>query len=291
MFKINPFSYSPSEDYKFTIIPNSNKNTFKPTESKKIEKNITINFEYVKSIYNSLINSDIIIRDFKLSCGTKEYKAFILCIDGMVNTNLINNYILKPLMLKNLTNTFNSFEINNSNLGNINQSVVKKIKKFDLEEYVYDRLILQNSVKKQKDFTQIFDGVNSGNCALFIDTIPTAFDIDVKGLQQRTVDKPVNENIIKGPQESFVENIRNNTGLIRRIINNEDLIIENVEVGKITKTKIAICYLKEIANDNLVSEVKFRINNLEVDSLLSSGQLEQLIEDNDKMRDSADTFN
>ena len=114
-----------------------------------------------------------------------------------------------------------------------------------------------------------------------------AFDIDVKGLQQRNVDKPVNENIIKGPQEAFVENIRNNTGLLRRIINNENLIIENIEVGKITKTKVAVCYLKDIANDNLVSEVKFRINNLKIDSLLSSGQLEQLIEDNDKMRNSA----
>ena len=83
-----------------------------------------------------------------------------------------------------------------------------------------------------------------------------------------------------------MENIRNNTALIRRIINTEDLIIENISVGKITKTKVAVCYLKSIANDNLVSEVKFRINNLKIDSLLSTGELEQLIEDNDKMRNS-----
>ena len=49
---------------------------------------------------------------------------------------------------------------------------------------------------------------------------------------------------------------------------------------------MAVCYLHNIANDNLVAEVKFRINNLEIDSLLSTGQLEQLIEDNDKMRNS-----
>lgn len=49
---------------------------------------------------------------------------------------------------------------------------------------------------------------------------------------------------------------------------------------------MAVCYLNNIANDNLVAEVKFRINNLEIDSLLSTGQLEQLIEDNDKMRNS-----
>ena len=163
---------------------------------------------------------------------------------------------------------------------------VTKIKKFDLENYIYQNLIPQNSVKRYQDFAEIFDGINSGNCALFVDTIDVAFDIDVKGLQQRNVDKPVAENIIKGPQESFVENIRNNTALLRRIINTEDFVIENIAVGKITKTKVAVCYLHNIANDNLVAEVKFRINNLEIDSLLSTGQLEQLIEDNDKMRNS-----
>ena len=171
------------------------------------------------------------------------------------------------------------------NLDENNKKIsVTKIKKFDLEDYIYQNLIPQNSVKRYQDFAKIFDGINSGNCALFVDTIDVAFDIDVKGLQQRNVDKPVAENIIKGPQEAFVENIRNNTALIRRIINTEDLIIENISVGKITKTKVAVCYLKSIANDNLVSEVKFRINNLKIDSLLSTGELEQLIEDNDKMR-------
>ena len=289
MFKINPFSYAPSEEYIFNIVPNSNKNTFEPTKEKNIEKKIEQNYKYIESIYNTLISSDIVIRDFSLSCGEKKYKAFIVYIDGMVNTNLINNFILKPLMQCNIKN-YNEFlmqETNESNSEKDNQIFIKKVEKFNLENYIYENLIPQNSVKKYQDFTQIIDGINSGNCALFVDTISTAFDLDVKGLQQRQVDKPVNENIIKGPQESFVENIRNNTALIRRIINNEDLVIENISVGKITKTKIAVCYLKNITNDNLVAEVKFRINNLEIDSLLSTGQLEQLIEDNDKMRDPA----
>ena len=170
--------------------------------------------------------------------------------------------------------------------SNKNNLTVKKIKPINIEEYIYKNLIPQNSIKKYEEFTKIFDGINSGNCALFIDTLSVGFDLDVKGLQQRSVDKPANENIIKGPQEAFVENIRNNTALLRRIINNENLVIENISIGNITKTKTAVCYLKDIANDNLVSEVKFRLNNLKIDSLISTGQLEQLIEDNDKMRNS-----
>ncbi|MCI9177090.1 MAG: spore germination protein [Clostridia bacterium] len=121
-----------------------------------------------------------------------------------------------------------------------------------------------------------------GNCLLFIDTLPIAFNIDVKGFKQREISTPNNEIIIKGPQEAFVENIRTNTSLLRRMINNENLIIENIKVGSLSKTNCAICYIQNIANTDLVAEVKYRISNLEIDSLLSSGELEQLIEEDNK---------
>ena len=79
-----------------------------------------------------------------------------------------------------------------------------------------------------------------GNCVLFVETLDIAFDIDVKGFKQRSVDTPNNEIVIKGPHEAFVENLRTNTSLIRRIVNNENLIIENLQVGKITKTNCAV---------------------------------------------------
>ena len=70
--------------------------------------------------------------------------------------------------------------------------------------------------------------------------------------------------------------------MIRRMVNNENLVIENSTVGTVSKTKCAICYIKDIANNNLVSEVKYRINNLDIDYIISSGQLEELIKENSK---------
>ena len=110
-----------------------------------------------------------------------------------------------------------------------------------------------------------------------------AFDIEVKGFKQRSVDSGGNEIIKKDTHEAFVENIRTNTSLIRRIVNNENLVIENLEVGKITKTKCAVCYMQDITNSDIVNEVKYRLNNLEIDSLLSSGELEQLIADSNHL--------
>lgn len=112
--------------------------------------------------------------------------------------------------------------------------------------------------------------------------VGTAFCIETKGFEGRSVSEPITESIVRGSQEAFVENIRTNTSMLRKIVNNEHLIIEETEVGKISKTKVAICYIDNIANDDLVAETKYRINNLNIDYLLSSGQLEQFIKDNPK---------
>ena len=115
-----------------------------------------------------------------------------------------------------------------------------------------------------------------GNCALFVDTLNIAFNIEVKGFKQRNVDSPKTEIVIHGPHEAFVENIRTNTSLLRRIVNNENLIIENIEVGKVTKTKCAVCYIRNITNSDLVNEIKYRLNNLEIDSLVSARRIRSI---------------
>ena len=112
--------------------------------------------------------------------------------------------------------------------------------------------------------------------------IDICFISDVKGFEKRNIDKPQNEIVIRGSQEAFVETIRTNTSMIRRLVNNENLVIENTSVGVVSKTQCAICYIKDIANNSLVSEVKYRVNNLDIDYIISSGQLESLIKENSK---------
>ena len=138
-------------------------------------------------------------------------------------------------------------------------------------------------MKKVSTFKDTFSSVNIGDCALFVDSLDVAFVFDVKGFESRSISEPKNEIVVRGSQESFVEKLRTNTSMIRRLISNENLIIENTSVGKVSKTKIAICYIKDIANNDLVAEVKYRINNLSIDSIISSGQLEQLIQDNNSL--------
>ena len=248
-------------------------------EVENIFPSLSVNLEYVKVKYNLLINSDIIVREFTLTARNRQYQAFLLLIDGMVNSELVNDNVLEALMMRNRANIFDGEQNQIINEAKTNNITVRKVKKFDLETYISDCLLPQNSVKKVSSFKDAFNGVNMGNCLLFVDTLGIAYDIDVKGFKQRGVEPPNNEVIIKGPQEGFVENIRTNTSLLRRIINNENLIIESIEVGNLSKTKCCICYMQDIANADLVAEVKYRVSNLKIDTLLSSGELQQLIED------------
>ena len=280
------FSYSPPLEYNFTLPDNSNKEELKKdTKNEKVKSDekifpsISVNKEYMQVKYNTLINSDIVLREFTLNARGRQYNAFIIYIDGMIDSKIMDDFILKPLMLRNRNNLFDGPQNRVVSEAITNNITVRKVKKFNLANYLINSLIPQNSVKQVNTFSEVSAGINSGNCALFVDTIPIAFDIELKGFKQRSVDKPNNEIIIKGPHEAFVENIRTNTSLIRRIINNENLIIENISVGKITKTKCAVCYMQNITNEDLINEVKYRLNNLEVDSLLSAGELEQLIVD------------
>ena len=277
------FTYTPKNAYHFSLPDNPKNNTKNTEESQNIFTNIDKNLDYIKIKYNLLINSDIITREFILNARGKQYKSFLLYIDGMIDSQILNDYVLEPLMMRNKNNLFDKEQNRITTEPNTNNVTVKKIKKFNLAEYIQNCLIPQNNIKHQSSFEDIFSGVNSGNCALFIDTLNIAFDIDIKGFKQRSIDKPENEIVIKGSHEAFAENVRTNTSLLRRFMNNENLVIEGLEVGKITKTKCAVCYMQNIANSDLIAEVKYRINNLDVDSILSSGQLEQLISDNNSL--------
>lgn len=261
---------------------NLDNNTTKDVEPQKIFTEIDKNLDFLKYKYNALICNDVIIREFSLLAQNIEYKAFVMYIDGMVDSPVINEFILSPLMIRNRANIFDDKQkkfVSEKKIDNVTLKNFKKSKEKNLVDFIYNSLIPQNSVDKVTDFSDVYSAINMGNCMLFVDSLDTAFNLDVKGFKQRNIDSPSNEVVVRGSQEAFVENIRTNTSMIRRLVNNENLVMETLTVGQITKTQVSIGYIKSLANEDLVAEVRYRINNLSVDYLISSGQLEQLIQD------------
>jgi spore germination protein KA len=77
--------------------------------------------------------------------------------------------------------------------------------------------------------------------------------------------------VIRGPKDGFTESIGTNVSLIRRRIKSPNLWLERMKIGNVTQTDVAIMYIKGIVNDKLVQEVRQRLNDIEIDSILESG--------------------
>lgn len=172
----------------------------------------------------------------------------LVYIDGLVNKDQINRDVIMP---------FVSYAKNNN-----------------LKNFLFVSEILE-----QKSLSKTVDEVLAGNAAMFIDGMDSAYIISAKGWDKRTVEQPDSETVIRGPKEGFIESIRNNTALLRRKIQNPNLVITNTTVGKQTNTKVEIAYIDGIVNKDVLSIVKKRISEIDTDSVLDSGYIEQYIDE------------
>lgn len=226
----------------------------------EISTELALNLKYIKQRFSVSINSDFIIREFDIVIKDRVIEAFLCFFDGMVDRKVINDDILRPLML----------------LSNLDIKGEER----DIASYIRSHLLPHNQIKEVTQYDKVVDEINFGGCGIFIDGMDLAFAGDVKGFEHRNVGRPNTELVIRGPQEGFNEIIRVNTALVRKRVKNENLIVENFEIGERSKTPCAMLYIKDLTNESLVNEVRRRLKSIKVDFLNDSGDLEQLIEDN-----------
>ncbi len=119
----------------------------------------------------------------------------------------------------------------------------------------------------------------SGEVILFIDGMLEAIGVSVKGGEYRAITEPSTQLSIRGPREGFTESLATNVAMVRRRIQNPHVWVEAITLGEVTQTNVRIMYIKGIANDKIVEEVRSRLRRICIDGVLESGYIEQLIED------------
>lgn len=160
------FAYTPKVDYQFSLSENvqeTNSNAENNTSNEKVKifPSLNVNMEYMKIKYNLMINSDVILREFTLNARGKQYNAFIFYIDGMVDSQIMDDFILKPLMLRNKNNLYDNSQNKVISEAVTNNITVRKVKKFDLPNYLMGCLLPQNAVKEITDFDEATNSINS----------------------------------------------------------------------------------------------------------------------------------
>ncbi len=226
-------------------------------EEKPENKNVDLTGDNIKTLLSD--SDDIVIRNLYIN-GIERQKVTLCFVDGLINSKIVNDDILKPLLQETgLSEAKNSKEI------------------IDLIEH--------GTLYAASQFTRdsIDDTINdilNGSAALIFDKEKRSITFDVKGFEKRNIQESTNENVIKGSKDSFIEVMRVNTALVRRKIRTQNLRIKQMIIGQETVTPVAVCYIDGIANENLIKEVTERLQKINIDGVLNTSSIEEYIIDN-----------
>lgn len=134
------------------------------------------------------------------------------------------------------------------------------------EEFA-QRLIAYMEIELSGDIEKIAKVVYSGAMLVIIDGFDTGFLVKTRSYPKRGVSEPDNDKVLSGAHDGFVESLLINTALVRRRIRDRDLVIEVKKAGVRSQTDIAVCYLKGKADERIVSDLKRRIGEIDVNTL------------------------
>lgn len=122
------------------------------------------------------------------------------------------------------------------------------------------------------DFDQIIRNLLSGVTCLFIDGYQACLAIDCRTYPARSVDEPDKDKSLRGSRDGFVETIVFNTALMRRRIRDRHLVMKMLEVGESSRTDVALCYMDDRVDQELLKNLNYRIRDIKVDDLRMNQQ-------------------
>ncbi len=150
-------------------------------------------------------------------------------------------------------------------------SVSEKDMPGDAEEFI-QKNVPYVEVDILEDFDQVIRNVLSGPAVLFIDGYKECIAIDCRTYPARSVDEPDKDRSLRGSRDGFVETIVFNTALMRRRIRDPHLVMEMTEAGQTSRTDIALCYMQDRVDPELLKNLKNRIESLQIDDLRMNQQ-------------------
>lgn len=198
----------------------------------------------------------IIIKRFFIG-KNNPIEAAIICINGITNKETINRDILKPLMLD--VEEIN-FECEN------------------LSDYLCKRYIFTCDTYVEKNIDTAVLNIKRGKTSIVIDNVSDFIIVDTSGGSTRSISEPINESSITGSKDGFVESLETNLGILRKRIKDRNLSIELFNIGKRTQNDLAVIYIDDVVDKDILNNIKRRIYAIGVASIHGTGVVEQLIE-------------
>ena len=201
--------------------------------------------------------------DFEARClaaGVSEKSSLtIYYIDGIVDSADISQLIIQPL-----TDVLRFGAPKNS---------------ADCIERIQRGGVYCASMRRRTTLDDVIGDITRGYAALVFDEENVALCFEARTSFHRSISEPREEKSVKGSKDSFVENIRINTSLIRRKLLTPNLKIKQQVCGRKSHTAVAIIYVEGVADPGYVSRLTRRIEEIDIDSMLTTAHLEETLAD------------
>lgn len=222
-----------------------------------IESNISAKLDDNESALNQLFAkcSDLVMRRLYLF-GTIPGMAVYL--EVLVDKQFWDTGFLEPLMQQEPV------------------SIDTPLQLYDQMKFKLASIVQPHIVLNMKDIVQ---SIVRGEVVLFVESSTEAFSFGFKDKLHRQLEEPTTETVIRGPRYGFIEKLDINIALIRHRMRTPRLKTEKLCVGGLSQTELAIVYIEHIAQQSVVEDVKKRISSIDMDSVLESGYIEELISD------------
>lgn len=206
---------------------------------------------------------DVLLKDIEKSFSSSEdlmthwvempadkSKVALIFLDSIIDKQKLQDLILNPL-----------FELD---------------KDIDLHTF---ETVINIDFKKQSDFAKIQELLLQSYTLIFTKDTTCYFSVFTPVKTERDIKEPDNEAVIRGSHEGFIESMSTNIALIRKRLKSPKLVVKYLQVGKETHTNVAMLYMSDIANPDVLHEIERRINSIEADSVMTPGNIEESIED------------
>jgi spore germination protein KA len=213
----------------------------------------------IERLLNELGNSSDVSFRMVESPYQKTLKAAVIHLDGLADENIINENIMTPLIQW---------------LKESNQVVTVK----EIEEQI-PQILTVSQLTIKENWHEFVSAVLTGDTVILMNGSSKIFIGNTKKLQSRAVTEPTSQTVVRGPKDSFTENLRTNTSLIRARIQDSNLRLDSMKIGSVTQTDIGIMYIQGNADERIVEEIKERLKEIKVDGVLESNYIEEFIRD------------
>lgn len=188
------------------------------------------------------------MKRYELGQGEQSYSVYLLYCEGMIHILQINETIL-PMLDRLLTT-----------VDDLNQLDAK----MNISRIQQEELVLE---------------IFSGQLVIYIESQGLLYAMDLANIPQRQPEDSSTESAVKGSRDAFVEDLIVNISLVRKRLRTNSLRCERFTIGKRSQTAVALLYIQDIANPNMVDEARKRLNDIDVDMLIGSSPLEEMLAD------------